>query len=268
MNIDELDFVYIIKQGEKGDELRYSLRSIAKWYPNHKVWIVGYKPNWVINVNYLPVEQKGNKWSNSVNNIIQACNCPEISEDFILMNDDFFCINPKIPLEDIIDANHGSVGRMANKYSRLKRSSNSWAGGFIHLYKLLTDLNIEKPWYNYELHLPIRINKNKFLEVISLPEVQKFMKTSRVLHKRSLYKNYDKPEKSITIFSDVKVTLKKENSNGLIDVCGWLSTSDGVLNSYKHPYLNMYLNMYLNTPCKYEFVKEESKHITKKNKYF
>ena len=252
MNIDNLDFVYIIKPGEKGTELRYSLRSIAKWYPNHKIWIVGYKPIWVQDVGYLPVEQTGSKWSNSVNNIIQACKCEDISEEFILMNDDFICIKPKIPLEDIIDSNHGLLSNIAFRYIRLKKSKNSWAGGFIHAYQLLHDLNIEEPWYNYELHLPLRINKKKFLEVISLPEIQEFMKTKKVLHKRTIYKNYDKPEKSITLPHDVKVTKKKDTSLDLLKICGWLSTSDGILFNYKFSNLNNIIRNNLSEPCKYE----------------
>ena len=45
-----MDFVYIVKEDEKNEDLKYSLRSIAKFYPENKVWIVGYKPSWVKNV--------------------------------------------------------------------------------------------------------------------------------------------------------------------------------------------------------------------------
>ena len=249
MNIDNLDFVYIIKPNEKGDELRYSLRSIDKHYPNHKVWIVGYKPSWVQNVQYLPTKQTGTKWSNSTNNVISICNCPEISEDFILMNDDFFCINPTMSLEDIIDSNFGLLDDVVYRYRNLK---SGWARGFKYINELMQNLNIKGPLYSYEAHLPLKINKKKFLEVISFPEVQKFMQTSKVLHKRTLYKNYDKPEKSIILKTDTKVTLKKDNSRTLIQTTGWLSTADGVLNNPKFPYLNRYLKQNFKTPCKYE----------------
>ena len=49
-----LDFVYIVGKSEKNEDLRYSLRSIAKHYPDHKVWIVVYKPSCVTNVELLP----------------------------------------------------------------------------------------------------------------------------------------------------------------------------------------------------------------------
>lgn len=264
MNTDNLDFVYIIKLGEKGDELRYSLRSIEKYYPNHKIWIVGYKPNWLRNINYLPVEQKGNKWSNSVNNIIQACKCEEISEDFILMNDDFYCINPIFSLEEIINSNLGLLEGVINKY---KKQKSEWAKGFIYINELLKELNIKEPLYSYEAHLPLKINKQKFLEVINLPKVQEFMKTSKVLHKRTLYKNYDKPENSMILKSDTKITLKKDNSMKLMEVCGWLSTADGVLNNSKFLKLNKILKENLVEPCKFEQPLQTSMPIKKKDKY-
>ena len=191
MNIESMDFVYIIKPGEKGTDLRYSLRSIAKHYPNNKVWIIGYKPTWVTNVEYLPVKQTGTKWSNSTNNVIEACKCEAISEDFILMNDDFFCIDPTLPLEIIIDSSLGLIDDVIDRYKKMR---GDWAKGFIYINELMDKLKLPKPYYSYEAHLPLRINKEKFLEVISLPEVQKFMQTSKVLHKRTLYKNYDRPE--------------------------------------------------------------------------
>ena len=158
--IENMDFVYIIKPGEKGTELRYSLRSIAKHYPNHKVWIVGYKPKWLQNVNYLPTEQKGTKWSNSTSNVIEACKCEEISEDFILMNDDFYCIDPTLSLEEIVDS---SLGLLDDVIARFKKQKSEWAKGFEYINKLLKDLKVKEPLYSYEAHLPLKINKKKLL---------------------------------------------------------------------------------------------------------
>ena len=258
MNIDNLDFVYIIKPNEQGVELRYSLRSIAKHYPNHKVWIVGYKPAWVQNVNFLPVEQKGSKWSNSTNNVIQACKCEEISDEFILMNDDFFCIDPKMPLEDIVDI---SLNTIENLVKRYRKSTANWAKGFLYINDLMRKMKFQEPLLSYEAHLPIRINKEKFLEVVSLPEVQEFMKTPRVLHKRTLYKNYDRPQKLVKLHRDIKVTLKKDDSQDLLPICGWLSTADGVVGNSKFYNLNGILRKYLSEPCIYESQAEH--HVAK-----
>ena len=263
MDIDCLDFVYLIKPGEIGTDLRYSLRSIAKHYPNNKVWIVGYKPDWVINVNYLPIEEKNEKWKNLINDLTKACKCSEISDDFIYMNDDFLAINPTISLEEIINSNYGLLNIRAERYKQPNLAKIKWHNAFTQTYDLLDKLNIEKPYYDYELHLPLKINKKKFLEVISLPEVQTFIKTSEVLHYRSLYKNYDKPEKSLTLTSDVKVLKNKDISKQKIKICGWLSMADGLIRNMKFSYLNELLRQNLSQPCKYETIKEKSK----KDKY-
>jgi len=262
MNTNNMDFVYIIKPGEKGIDLRYSLRSIAKYYPNNKVWIIGYKPAWVTNVEYLPVEQKGTKWANSTLNVIKACECPNISDNFILMNDDFFAISPILPLEKVIDSN---LGKLDDIIIRYKSHVGGWADGFAHIKNLLNELGIRKPLYSYEAHLPIKINKQKFLEVINLPLVQEFMKTSKVLHKRTLYKNYDKPKKPFILSFDVKVTEKRDDSLDLLKICGWLSVADNIVNNSKFKDLNTLLNNTLSQPCKYEL---QNIKIHKKEKYF
>ena len=62
-----MDLVYIVKNSEVNEDLRYSLRSVAKFVPHDKIWIVGYKPSWVQNVEYLPVPQNlGSKWKNLI----------------------------------------------------------------------------------------------------------------------------------------------------------------------------------------------------------
>ncbi|MBO4622269.1 MAG: hypothetical protein J5691_00055 [Bacilli bacterium] len=249
MNINDMDFVYIIKPGEKGTELRYSLRSIAKHYPNHKVWIVGYKPDWIINVNYLPVEQCQTKWKNSTHNVIEACKCNEISDNFILMNDDFFAINPTIPLEELIDSNLDLLDTLVTRY---KRKKEEWYISFEYAKELLEELKVEGPLYSYEAHIPLRINKKKFLEVMNLPAVQKFMQTTKVLQKRTIYKNIDKPKKSISLKDDTKVTLKKDDSKRCLNVCGWLSTADDLIGNSKFYNLNQILKNTLSQPCIYE----------------
>ena len=128
-SMEELyDFVYIVKESEDNEELRYSLRSISKFYPSNKIWIVGYKPSWIQNVNYIPVKQDcGDKWKNSVNNIIKACESEEISNDFILMNDDFIILKKNKPLEIIGNFNLGSLDYNIQKFGK---KSDEWTEAF------------------------------------------------------------------------------------------------------------------------------------------
>lgn len=251
MDIEKIDFVYLIKPGEKGTDLRYSLRSIAKWYPNNKVWIVGYKPEWVTNVNYLPIKEENKKWKNLVNDLIETCKCEDISDNFIYMNDDFFDIEDSVPLEAIINGNIGLLDDRIKVHENSNKKTG-WQKAFKQVGDLLDKLNIEKPYYNYEAHLPLMMNKQKFIEVLSLPQVQDFIQTPNVLHYRTLYKNYDKPENIITFPEDVKVLTRKDTTEEKLKVCGWLSTADGLVGNQKFNILNRTLRKNLSKPCKFE----------------
>lgn len=244
-----MDFVYIVKEDEKNEDLKYSLRSIAKFYPENKVWIVGYKPSWVKNVEYLPVKQSKDKWKNSMLNITAACECPNISEDFILMNDDFFMIEPKVPIEMIANSHLGLLSKTITKYKTMK---SPWFNAFPQIRDLLKKLGVSEPYYDYEAHLPLQINKKKFLEVLAKPEVQIFMQTAKVLHKRTLYKNYHKTENYLELPADVKLTRSKDDSMSKLKICGWLSVYDKQVGNSSFYTLNRILRTNFPTKCIYE----------------
>lgn len=250
-----MDLVYIVKKSEVNEDLRYSLRSVAKFVPHDNVWIVGYKPKWVVNVNYLPVEQKGDKWKNSVTNIIEACKCPDISEDFVLMNDDFYATKPITDLKESISVNLGTLDKSLQTYSTLK---SGWGAAFKQLKELLELLKVDEPFYDYESHIPLIINKTKYLEVMDLPEVQAYRKTSKVLHKRSLYKNIEKLS-SRTLSRDVKINRRKDDTKERMQICDWISTYDGQVGDWiNFRDLNRLLYNLFPDPCKFEFQKDST----------
>lgn len=259
-----MDLVYIVKESERNEDLRYSLRSVAKFVKCSNVWIVGYKPSWVTNVRYIPVKQTSNKWKNSVKNIQAACENNEISKDFILMNDDFFAIKP---ITDLRASTNVSMGLLDKQIAAYKGKITGWAKAFQQVSELLEELNIKKPYYSYESHTPLLINKQKYLEVMNLPEVIEFQKTSKVLHKRSLYKNiYPEESPAIILPQDVKVSLAKDTSLTKMKVCDWLSVSDNVVGNGKFKDLNRFLRESFFEPCKYEKPIEERKPIRRKRK--
>lgn len=244
------DLVYIVKPGDTNEDLKYSLRSIAKFVPHNKIWIVGHKPSWVTNVGYIHVEQTENKWKNSVKNIIAACKNDNISEDFILMNDDFFAIKPIYNLLDSINLSLGLLDEAVKK-QKTKKTLSNWSKAFIYLDELLNSLGVEKPYYNYESHTPLLINKKKYLEVMNLPLVVEFMKTNKVLHKRSLYKNINKSIPKI-LSKDIKISQKSDDTNDRIKICDWLSVYDGQIGNPNFITLNNLLKQLFDKPCKYE----------------
>ncbi len=156
-----MDIVYICRKGEN-EELRYSLRSIEKFSPNYRVWVVGYKPSWYTG-NFMPVEDTSGKFNNIRLALLAVCENPEISEDFVFMNDDFFLIKP---INKFITYSGGLLTDKINRYRQINPTSSY----VIALKKTLEHLKrsgIKNP-IDYDIHVPMVFNKTKLREVAYL----------------------------------------------------------------------------------------------------
>ena len=85
-----MDYVYICREGDN-EELRYSIRSVVANATHDKIWIIGYKPDWYIG-NYIQIENIGSKFENITNCHKILPDIGALSEDFVIMNDDFFIL--------------------------------------------------------------------------------------------------------------------------------------------------------------------------------
>ena len=154
-----MDFVYICKSGDN-EELRYSIRSVVNSFPDAKVWTVGGKPDWYVG-NYLFVEQGGNKYSNAIKNLQALSEHPEISETFVLMNDDFFIVKKIDKIEQFYN---GLLSDKIDRYTKITGSS-------LYIKKLmvtnnrLSKLGVEHP-IDYELHIPMIMEKQKLVSIV------------------------------------------------------------------------------------------------------
>ena len=85
-----MDIVYFAR-GEENEELRYSIRSVCKnfAFPVNKLVIVGTKPSYITPDLFIKLDPKINKYANVRMAIEKVLDDDRISEDFILMNDDF-----------------------------------------------------------------------------------------------------------------------------------------------------------------------------------
>jgi len=184
-----MDYVYICRSGDN-DELRYSLRSIEKNMPKGRVWVVGHRPIWYIG-DFIPVDDIGGKFDNIVNCIKTVSENNNISDNFILMNDDFFALNPIDKLKNY----HG--GLLENKIARYKELR--MAPKYIRLLELtlkqLKENGINNP-IDYDIHVPIIMNKTILKDAINL-----------AFFPRSAYGNLAKLEA-------IKITDVKIYSNG------------------------------------------------------
>ena len=246
------DLVYILKPSEINNDLKYSLRSVEKFCNYRHIWFVGYKPIWTKNIKYIPTIQNKDKWKNSITNYKAACNCPLVSDNFVLMNDDFFAINKIKDWDNNLNVCLGTLQNTAKKYENKDKTSR-WQNAFKYAIDLLTELNCPN-MYNYEAHLPMVINKQKFLRMLRIPEIINFQTTEKVLHKRSIYKNlYPTSDTTEPKFiEDVKLTLHHDLSDKWLKE-DWLSVYDNVTNNSKtYPKLNAFLTKLFPTKSNYE----------------
>ena len=156
-----MDLVYICRDGEN-EELRYSIRSAVNNLPHDKIWVVGGKPDWYTG-NYIEVSQGRAKYTNARNSLKAICDSEEISESFILMNDDFYIINKveSVPymyagtLDDKIKQREDIFN--GNTYTTLLRKTL----GYLYRKKINVVLD-------YELHVPMVMEKRKLNKVLKL----------------------------------------------------------------------------------------------------
>lgn len=159
-----MDFVYICGPGET-DELRYSIRSVIANAPHGKIWVVGSKPSWYTG-DYIEVVQDSPKYINAINNLKAICESKDISDDFVLMNDDFYILNP---ISDIKYTFSGSLDDKIDKYLDLVPGS-SYTRKLQETRTRLLKEGVSKP-LDYELHVPMPMNKANLKRCLINPNV-------------------------------------------------------------------------------------------------
>jgi len=206
-----MDFVYICKPGDN-EELRYSIRSVLYSFPDANIWLVGGKPSWYSG-NYIHVDQKHHKYANAINNLHAICDSNEISEEFVLMNDDFFIIKK---IDKIDQFYNGLLSTKIDRYTQITGSS-MYIKKLIMTRIRLVDCGIENP-LDYELHIPMVMEKEKLKNII--------LKYPSCLW-RSMYGNIYNVGGSE--MEDVKIYVNKKHSarsNEITEHSTFLSTED------------------------------------------
>lgn len=173
-----MDVVYRVRVGEQNEPLRYSLRSLAN-LPHRRVMVAGFKPSWVRGVTYWYRNQTNQADQfNSNANLLLALADPQLSDDFILMDDDFYINRPcrRIPVmhQGLLDAriqSYKSGNRFHQAYSLMRTRT------------LLFKWGVVAP-LSYELHMPMVINKHRLAELFRRSPLPLF-----ALRPRTLYGN-------------------------------------------------------------------------------
>lgn len=212
------DVLYILGRGSKHEdmELRLSLRCLAENARNiDRVFIVGNCPSWVRNVHHIPAEDTWTAENNAFQKILKACES-DISNDFLLMNDDFFMMKP-FDAETYPDYCRGFLK------DRIK--PDLYGQCIENTYNYLKEHGKPRP-LDFDVHCPMRINKGAFRLLKDTAE--KVKKNNTGLLCRSLYGNiFNKTGVGCT---DPKL---REDVWRLPDITGCISTSDECNNILK-----------------------------------
>lgn len=173
-----MDAVYLSKVGEN-PELRYSLRSLEANVPHDNVWIFGGAPTWLNLDTTLHVfsPQQPTPYSSTRKHLKAALENPAVSDPFLLMNDDFYAMQPV----GIVPPMHRGLMSTVLENSR---SLTPWFKGLRDTLQFLDRRGVKEP-LSYDLHVPIVVDKREMEEALRL---SKGVKTDAI-HLRSIYGN-------------------------------------------------------------------------------
>lgn len=225
------DVVYILKEGARPDELRYSLRSIEANMTHGDVWFYCGQPKGLI-PDHMDVEKQtgSTKWMRARSSVIRMCKNKMLTKKVWLFNDDFYVLKKMEDIEPLfrgmlrdhildVEKRHGCV----TEYTGKLRECES--------YLKLAGL----PTLDYTLHIPMLVDRQQMYDAImTFPNCPMF---------RSLYGNYARIGGSY--HADVKVLGMYEKIDTELD---FLSSSDI---SFRDN-VQRFLEDRFPEPCKYE----------------
>ncbi|MFF4292087.1 hypothetical protein ACFY0N_00350 [Streptomyces vinaceus] len=226
------DLVVPLREGKNNPQLLYALRSWAANLPHGRVWLVGFRPYWVGGVEHIPTVQQGTKFQNTTLAVRAACEHPEVSDPWILVNDDFFVMRP---LPDGIPVyNRGPIPETESFYAA--RGGGPFLQGLREARELLVSLGHEAP-LSYELHVPLVVGKRQMLNALETgPHLD--------VVKRTLYGNL--AGLGGETIQDVKVAFRSPRFD---QGSGFLSTMP---DSFTNGEVGRLIRREFPDPCRYE----------------
>jgi len=233
----KIDLVYILGNGSRwrNNEIRYSLRSVEKNLNIGKIFIVGEYPSWITGAIHIPAADiDKNKQINARAKYLVAAKDKRISEDFILMNDDFFILKP---IQAIPYYSRGTIEHMMNQHPT--------KGGYYYnslkdTKEVLNEMGVVFP-IDFEIHAPIIFNKDKLISTIEM------IGTKKAYSFRSCYGNLQNVEAKKTI--DFKAANLAEFTYQTNRSPAYLSITDSLVAA---PEFRNWIRRTFPNPSKYE----------------
>lgn len=151
-----MDIVYILGTGSKwnNNEIRYSLRSLSN-LPHGKVFVVGELLPWFDNIIHIPASDPfTNKQQNALHKLSITAALRNLSNDFILMNDDFFILRKQSSIKPyyrrtLEEAMEQHQAKGSRYFEAIQNTYEMYPNGL-----------------DYSLHIPFVFNKTKLRKTI------------------------------------------------------------------------------------------------------
>jgi hypothetical protein len=159
--LPKYDVVYLLAKSKWNQELKYSLRSFERFFPQlGTVWIVGYLPEYIdpATVRHVPEPTLFRPGVFVESAAVRVLNdqLEGLTEDYILAQDDNYLLRP-VTLDEF------GPFAVENLDDVKVRSHNPWQSMLWRTYDLLKFQGYSG--HNYECHTPIRLTRSKFREV-------------------------------------------------------------------------------------------------------
>lgn len=203
----DMDIVWLAKPGPN-EQLRHSIRSLTQHLEYRGIHIIGHPPSWFNGRVIKPWRTRTDRHANTTASVKVACLDDEISDTFILANDDFFTFE----LAREAPMFHG--GSLAAAVDRLDagKTKSKWSDGARATLRELRSRGIQHP-VNWDLHTPLVVHKEAMLEAIDIA----LSMTAAAPWKRTIYGNLALTGGTPT--DDVKIHTATDAGTG-----PWLST--------------------------------------------
>ncbi len=161
-----IDVVYVLGKGSiwYNNELRFSLRSVEKHLSGVRdVYIIGECPSFITNAKWIPMKDSYKKERNIMEKLKIACEHPDISEEFLFINDDHFFLKaanadtyPYYFCEPLVEA------------VKKRRQESTYTKAMWNTLEALQANGFTEHLKNFDIHTPIRYNKQAFIESMKL----------------------------------------------------------------------------------------------------
>lgn len=179
---DAPDIVIPCRSGENR-ELRYALRSLEAFFPYRYIWIVGSWPRWVRpDHEHLTTVRRPTlrpKYRTTRAHYRWACDHPDVTDPWVMWNDDFFLLRPLVSLPPI------HRGRILDVEPQFATWQSKWAIGLRETHRLLRRLQPGRTLYSYDIHTPMLCHKATMLRALNIADHM----NATAPHVRTIYGN-------------------------------------------------------------------------------